>query len=275
MPTLRVYILSAYGYALLYMTPIHAIVLSVIEGITEFLPISSTGHMILASTLLRVAQSDFTKSFEIIIQLGAILAVTMLYWKKLLMDKAIFLRVIVAFIPTGIIGFILYKLIKTFLLGNPWIVVWSLALGGVLIILVERYFSKREHPGKNIEDLTLPQAAIIGLSQSLSVIPGISRAAATITAAMFTGMSREASIEFSFLLAIPTMAAATGLDLIKSSSNFTTEQYQLLGIGFLGAFITALVVVKWFLMYVRNHSFVPFGWYRIAIAILFVLFVLR
>jgi len=247
------------------MTVLQTLILSFIEGITEFLPVSSTGHMILASTLLKIQETEFVKSFEIIIQLGAILAVLILYWKKVLWNK----YVAIAFIPTAIIGLVLYKYIKDVLLGNPWVVVWSLGVGGVLLILLEKFQKEKQRK------MTLFHAFLIGCAQSLSIIPGVSRAAATIVGARLLGMKREAAVEFSFLLAIPTMAAATGLDLIKSGRNFTGSQYELLAVGFIGAFITALITVKWFINFVKTHTFIPFAIYRILAAVAFYVFVLR
>jgi undecaprenyl-diphosphatase len=251
------------------MTVLHAIILSIIEGITEFLPISSTGHMILASTLLHLSETDFVKSFEIIIQLGAILAVLLLYWKKLLTNKDTFIRVVIAFVPTAIVGLVLYKYIKDVLLGNPWIVVWSLGIGGILLILLEKFHKEKQ------KSMTLLDAFLIGCAQSISIVPGVSRAAATIAGALLLGINRESAVEFSFLLAIPTMAAATGLDLLKNGRHFTGPQYELLAIGFIGAFITALVSVRWFITFVKTHSFIPFGVYRILIAVAFILFMLK
>ena len=252
------------------MTILHAIILSIIEGITEFLPVSSTGHMVLASTLLHIQETEFVKSFEIIIQLGAILAVLLLYWKKLFTNKDTFIRVAIAFIPTGIVGLVLYKFIKNVLLGNPWIVVWSLGIGGIFLILLEKF----HHKDKTVH-MTYVQAFLIGCAQSVSVIPGVSRAAATIAGALLLGIPRETAVEFSFLLAIPTMAAATGLDLIKSGHNFTGSQIEFLIIGFVGAFITAFLVVKWFIGFIKNHTFIPFGTYRILAALAFYFFILR
>ena len=246
------------------MTFIQAIVLSIIEGITEFLPISSTGHMILVSTFLKIAETDFVKSFEIIIQLGAILAVVILYWKKLWVNN---IRVLVAFIPTAVVGLVFYKYIKDVLLGNPWIVVWSLGIGGLLLILLEKFHTEKQ------KSMSLGDAFIIGVAQSFSIIPGVSRAAATIVGAMLLGIKRESAVEFSFLLAIPTMAAATGLDLAKNQ--FTADQFGILTIGFIGAFITALITVKWFIGFVKTHTFIPFGIYRILAALAFYLFVLK
>lgn len=257
------------------MNIFHAIILSIVEGISEFLPISSTGHMILASSFLKLQETDFVKSFEIIIQFGAILAVLTLYWKKLLMNKETFIRVCMAFIPTAIVGLVLYKFIKNVLLGNPWIVVWSLIIGGIVLLLVEKFHKESEHHKASITDISLMQAFWIGCAQSLSIIPGVSRAAATIVGALLLDIKREPAVEFSFLLAIPTMAAATGLDLLKSGKHFTGNQYELLAIGLIGAFISALIVVKWFVGFVKHHSFVPFGIYRILIALAYIAFVLR
>ena len=231
--------------------------------------------MILASTLLKLTETDFLKSFEIIIQLGAILAVLLLYWKKLLRNKETFIRVAIAFIPTAIVGLVLYKYIKDVLLGNPWIVVWSLGIGGILLILLELFHKEKTEHKDEIKNMSYAQAFEIGIFQSLSIIPGVSRAAATIVGALLLGMKREPAVEFSFLLAIPTMAAATGLDLIKSGHHFSGNQYELLGIGFIGAFITALLTVKWFIGFVKTHTFIPFGIYRILAALAFFFFVLR
>jgi undecaprenyl-diphosphatase len=257
------------------MNILHAIILSIVEGITEFLPISSTGHMILTSTLLKIPETEFVKSFEIIIQLGAILAVLFLYWKKLLTDKDTFVRVAIAFVPTAIVGLALYKFIKDVLLGNPWIVVWSFAIGGIILIILEKFHKEKTEHKDEIKSMTFMQAFLIGVAQSVSVIPGVSRAAATIVGALLLGMKREPAVEFSFMLAIPTMAAATGLDLLKSGRHFTGTQYELLAIGFIGAFITALVTVKWFIGFVKTHTFIPFGIYRILTALAFYFFVLR
>ena len=257
------------------MNIIHTVLLSVVEGVTEFLPISSTGHMILANSLLHVAETDFVKSFEIIIQLGAILAVLFLYWKKLLTNKGTFIRVAIAFIPTAIVGLVLYKFIKDILLGNPWIVVWSLGIGGVLLLILETFHKEIPDHKDEIAHMSYGQAFIIGIFQSFSIIPGVSRAAATIVGALLMGMKREPAVEFSFLLAIPTMAAATGLDLVKSGKYFTGTQVELLVIGFIGAFITALITVKWFIGYVKTHTFIPFGVYPILAALAFYYFILR
>ncbi len=257
------------------MNILHAMILSIIEGVTEFLPVSSTGHMILASTLLKIPDTDFVKSFEIIIQLGAILAVVVFFWKKLFLDIEVRLRVLMAFLPTAIVGLVFYKFIKTVLLGNPWVVVVSLGAGGILLVLLELFHKELPDHKDEIKHMTLPQAFFIGIFQSFSVIPGVSRAAATIVGALFLGMKRAPAVEFSFLLAIPTMAAATGLDILKSGNHFTGNQYELLGIGLVGAFVSALIVIKWFMKFVQTNTFIPFGIYRILAALAFYFLVLR
>jgi undecaprenyl-diphosphatase len=265
------------------MNLFQTIILSVVEGITEFLPISSTGHLILASHLLRIQPTEFTKSFEIIIQLGAILAVLFLYWKRILSSTKLWKPLIAAFLPTALIGLVLYKLIKNYLLENTTVTLITLFIGGIILIMVEKYWEQKnklldkstmtKKEIKQIENLTVKQSIIVGLAQSFSIIPGVSRAAATIVGGLFVGMDRKTAVEFSFLLAIPTMAAATGLDLIKSGFSFTQSEWMTLGIGFIGAFITAFFAVKYFLQFIQNHTFIPFGIYRILLALLFWLLV--
>lgn len=250
------------------MDILQSIVLGIVEGITEFLPISSTGHLILASKLLAIPQTDFVKTFEIAIQSGAILSVISLYWKDLMKNGDTLKKVLVAFIPTGIIGFILYKTIKQYLLGNSSVVLWSLALGGLALIALEMYLKRRKITEKDIAKVTYKDAVIIGIIQSISVIPGVSRSAATIFGGMAMGMDRKTAVEFSFLLAVPTMIAATGLDLVKTSFNFSASEWGVLAVGFITSYIVAIIAIKWLLSYVRRYSFIPFGIYRIVIAIL-------
>ena len=255
---------------------LQAVILGLIEGITEFLPISSTGHMILASNALHLTPTDFLKSFEIIIQLGAILAVFLLFWKKLLLNAKIFKRVAVAFIPTAVIGLIFYKLVKQYLLGSTTVVLWSLAVGGIALIIFELVHKEKKVTQTTVvaelESITYTQAAVIGLFQAIAIIPGVSRSAATIVGGLLLGISRRAIVEFSFMLAIPTMAAATLLDLIKSGHSFSGQEAGMLGIGFVVAFISALFAVKFLLSFIKNHTFIPFGVYRIVIALAFLLY---
>jgi undecaprenyl-diphosphatase len=253
----------------------HALILSVVEGISEFLPISSTGHQILTAKLLGITQTNFVGSFEIYIQVGAILAVISLYWKTFLKNKKVWRPLLAAFIPTAIVGLLLYKIIKNVFLGNSMITVIMLLLGGIILILVEKnHKEKDEHVGK-VEDISLQNAFLIGIGQSLSVIPGVSRAAATIITALLLKTKRKTATEFSFLLAVPTMIAASGLDLVKSGHSFSSSEWMILLFGFVVSFIVALFSVKWLLTYIQRHNFVAFGYYRIIVAILFFLIVLR
>jgi undecaprenyl-diphosphatase len=257
------------------MNYFQAIILSIIEGLTEFLPISSTGHMILAAKLLNIMQTDFVKSFEIIIQLGSIFAVIFLYWKTLVKNKTVWKKIITAFIPTAIIGFLLYKIIKTFLLGNSTITLTALLIGGLIIIILEKIYKEKDHHYDSIEKISFKNAFLIGVFQSISVIPGVSRSAATIIPALLLGTKRKTAVEFSFLLAIPTMLAATALDLVKSNFSFTLSEYFILLIGLLGSFFVAILAVKFFLSFIRKHTLIPFGIYRIILAIVFGLFMLK
>lgn len=252
------------------MDLLQAAILSIIEGVTEFLPISSTGHLVLISKLLSVTQNDFTKTFEIAIQLGAILSVVFLYWRRLLSDWETLKRAVLVFIPTGILGLLFYRIVKNVLLGNIYVTVFTLGVGGLLIILFERYFKK--HPGKlAINQLSFKNSLILGVIQSLSMIPGVSRAGATIFGGMFLGLSREAATELSFMVAIPTMFAATGFDLLKNAKNFEGSQIEVLMFGIVISFLAALGAVKWLIGYIKGHDLTYFGIYRIILAILFLL----
>ncbi len=258
------------------MNFLYAIILGIVEGISEFLPISSTGHLILASNLMQISQSEFVKTFEIAIQSGAILSVIVLYWKRIIGNTELGKRVIAAFIPTAIVGFILYKFIKHFLIGNTFVVLAALLVGGFALILVELFFKKRKSQQLSEEkQITYKNAVVIGLFQSIAVIPGISRSAATIVGAMLLGLSREAAVEFSFLLAVPTLLAATALDISETSFAFSSNEWMLLGVGFIFSFISALIAIKWFIKFVSTNTFIPFGIYRIVLAILYFLLIIR
>lgn len=255
------------------ITMFSAVILGIVEGFTEFLPISSTAHLILASRLLSIAQSEFTKTFEIAIQSGAILAVVVLYWRTLLRWTAL-KKMAAAFIPTGIIGVAIYPFVKSELLENTAVVLFSLAIGGVLLIAFEQLF--REKTGlAGIEDIGYGKAIAIGLFQSVAMIPGISRAAATIVGGMLLGIPRAMIVEFSFLLAVPTMLAATGLDLVKNAGAFSPSELGVLAIGFTTSFLTAVFGIKFLLQYIRRHSFAAFGVYRILLVAAFLLLISR
>lgn len=253
------------------MNLLNVIILGVVEGITEFLPISSTGHLILTSALLKIPLSEFLKTFEIAIQLGAILAVIVLYWKKLIFDANIVKKIILAFIPTACIGFILYGFIKSFLFENKNVVLFSLLIGGILIIIFELIFQRKTKISNHQENISYKQAFLIGIFQSLAVVPGVSRAAATIIGGLALGINRKTIVEFSFLLAVPTMLAATIFDLVKSANSFTQNQFYYLAVGFVVSFIMAILSIKFLLSFIRSNNFIVFGIYRIILAISFLL----
>jgi undecaprenyl-diphosphatase len=243
-----------------------ALVLGIVEGITEFLPISSTAHLILASKALHLGDSEFLKSFEIIIQLGAILSVVVLYWSKF-WNRPMFTKLVVAFIPTAIIGFTVYRAVKSYLLGNVTVVLSALIVGGIILILFERFHPQADSPA-DFSEITYGRALLIGLFQSIAIIPGVSRSAATIVGGTSIGISKRTIVEFSFMLAVPTMLGASALDLYKSRSALEGN-YSVLAVGFVVSFITAIIAIKSFLNFIKKRDFALFGWYRIALAVAF------
>jgi undecaprenyl-diphosphatase len=254
------------------MNIIQLIVLSIIEGLTEFLPISSTGHMILASSIMNIPEDAFVKTFEISIQIGAIMAIVLLYARRFLQGISIYLKLAVAFIPTGIIGILAYPYIITYLF-NPTVVTISIISGGIVLILIDKKVSSQQSKTDVLESISYRNAFFIGLFQCVSMIPGVSRAAATIVGGIFNGLDKKQAIEFSFLLAIPTMFAATGYEFYKTSVKFSGHEIFLLSLGLLVVFITAWIAVKVFVRIVQNYGFKYFGYYRIIIGILFLLLV--
>lgn len=253
------------------MTLTQSILIAIIEGLTEFLPISSTGHMILASAAMGIHEDEFVKTFEVFIQLGAILAIALMYIKRFFKSITIYLKLFAAFLPTGIIGLLAYDYIKAYLF-NPIVVSVSLILGGIFLILIDKKVINSKTVLTEVEELSYKNAFLIGLCQCISMIPGTSRAAATIIGGVFNGLDKKQATEFSFLLAVPTMMAAGGYDLLKSELVFTSEQITMLGVGSLVAFVAAWIAVKLFLKYVSNHGFTAFGYYRIVLGILFLIF---
>lgn len=244
------------------MEYLSAALLGIVEGITEFLPISSTAHLVLASRFLGIGQSDFQKTFEIVIQLGAILAVVVLYWRALL-NVELLKRLAVAFVPTGIIGFTLYGVVRNYLLGNPFLSLSVMILGGILLIVFELWHREDESALADMATMPYKTAALIGLFQAVAIVPGVSRSAATILGGLLLGLRRTTIVEFSFLLAVPTMVAASGLDLVKHASAFSAAQAGVLAVGFVTAFVVAMITIKWLLGFIRAHSFIPFGIYRV------------
>src|ERR1017187_8108960 len=255
------------------MNLIQAIILGIVEGITEFLPISSTGHMKLAEYLLKVNDKAFANNFEIIIQFAAILAVLTLYYKRFFVGISIYLKLGVAFIPAAIIGFILEHFGVIDAMLNPFVVCISLVLGGLVLIVFDKWTEKKSEI-VNIEDISYQSAFTIGLIQCISMIPGVSRSAATIFGGILKGFDRKQAAEFSFLLAIPTMMGATCLKLVKHYKEFHQEQYLMLAVGGAVAFIFAFIAVKAFIAYLTKHGFKYFGLYRIIVGAVFLLLAL-
>ncbi len=249
------------------MDYLSAIILAVVEGLTEFLPVSSTGHLILAATLLGLQQTAFVKSFELALEFGSILAVVVLYW-RLFLNFEVLKRLAVAFIPTGIVGLLIYRIFKDVLLGNEQVVLWALLLGGIFIIVFEWRYKERSEID-DIAKIPYVHCLLIGICQSISVVPGVSRSAPTIMAGLALGMKRQTIVLFSFLLAVPTMVAASGFDLLMSYSEFSSGQIDFLAVGFVVSFLVALPALKYFLEYVKKNNFIPFGVYRILLVVLF------
>lgn len=254
------------------MSILDAIILGIVEGFTEFLPISSTAHLTFAEYFLKLEETDFIKSFTIIIQLGAILAVVFLFWKRLLRDFETNKKIIAAFVPTAVVGFVLYKIIKKYFIGNISLSLWVLGIGGIIIILFEKCYAKKilssGTPEKNIKDLSYKEAVMVGLGQALAVVPGVSRSGATIISGLFCKLSRSEAVEFSFLLALPTMLAATGYDFLKNYNSFETGQMHLILVGLVASFVFGILGIR-FLKYVASSTLKGFGWYRIIFAVLF------
>ncbi|MFN8154823.1 MAG: undecaprenyl-diphosphate phosphatase [Bacteroidia bacterium] len=252
------------------MTTFEAIVLSVIEGLTEFLPVSSTGHMIIASSLMGIAEEPFTKTFTVAIQFGAILSVVVMYYKRFLQSIDFYFKLLAAFIPAAVIGFLADDLIDM-LLSNVLVVAFTLLAGGVVLLFIDQWLKGGEGP--EAENITIPKAIRIGLFQCIAMIPGVSRSAATIIGGLSTGLTRKAAAEFSFFLAVPTMFAATIFKVYKFAKagiGVTPDQINILVIGNLVGFIVAGFAIKSFISFLTKHGFALFGYYRIAIGVLII-----
>lgn len=245
------------------------IILGIVEGVTEFLPISSTGHLILASHLLGVAKTEFLSSFEIAIQLGAVLSILFLYGRSHLLKIDILKKISVAFLPTALVGLVFYRFIKTHLIGNESVVLLALGIGGVLMIVFELKLKARESGGGAVDSISYRQAFLVGVFQTIAIIPGVSRSAATVIGGRFLGLNMKGALEFSFLLAFPTMLAATGLDLVKNAHLFSLPEIGLLFLGCAISFSVAVLSIKFLITFVRKHSFTSFGVYRILLALAF------
>lgn len=254
------------------MSILQAIIVAIVEGLTEYLPISSTGHMIITEELLGIPSTDFTKLFTVTIQLGAILAVVVLYWKKFVDFKRwqFYLKLIVAVIPAIMLGALLSDKIDE-LLESPTTVAITMLAGGVVLLFIDSFF---KHPSIISEEQVSNRKAFwIGVWQCVAMIPGVSRSAASIIGGMQQGLSRKLAAEFSFFLAVPTMCAATGYKLLKGYSTFTSEHIQLLAIGNLVAFVVAIAAIKFFIGFLQRHGFRLFGWYRIIAGIILLILI--
>ncbi|KQN32394.1 UDP-diphosphatase [Pedobacter sp. Leaf41] len=253
------------------MNYFQAIILAIIEGLTEFLPVSSTGHMIIGSSFMGIASDPFVKLFTVAIQLGAILSVVVLYFKRFFKSINFYIKLVVAFIPAAIFGLLLSKKIDE-LLESPMAVGISLLVGGIILLFVDKWFDK---PTINEEeDINYLTALKIGFFQCIAMIPGVSRSGATIVGGMTQKLSRKVAAEFSFFLAVPTMFAATAkklLDFYQDGHTITQEQTNLLIIGNVVAFIVALLAIKSFIGYLNKHGFKMFGWYRIVAGLIIII----
>jgi len=248
-----------------------SIILGIIEGFTEFLPISSTGHMIIAADMMSIAENNMTSAFMIIIQFAAIWAVVFNYKDKFTPKKIeLWKKIVLAFIPIGVVGFLFASTVKE--LFDSTVVAYGFIVGGIIFLIVEKYYKNEEHLIDDVEKVSYKQALYIGLAQIFALIPGTSRAGATIIGAMLVGLNRKASAEFSFLLAIPVMCATTGYDLVKHYDEFVGANLIVLAVGFVTSFIVAYITVKLFIKFLENFTFVAFGIYRIIIGLLLLAF---
>ena len=249
------------------MSYLRSIILGIIEGITEFLPISSTGHMVAASAIMGIAENDFTKAFEVIIQFGAILSVLVLYWKRFLPSWPFYKKLFVAFLPTAIIGFLLRHVVDQ-LLESVQVVAWSLILGGIVLVWSDKIFAHLTAVGRKTGDLTYKDCVKLGLFQSIAMIPGVSRSGATIMGGLSLGMQKKEAAEFSFFLAVPTMAAATLYKLLGIYKTIQHDQIGILACGTFVSFVVAMIAIRFFMGIVTRYGFRGFGYYRILLGVI-------
>jgi undecaprenyl-diphosphatase len=245
------------------MNYLEAIILAIVEGITEFLPISSTGHMIIAQKLLGIPSSEFVNMFTVCIQFGAILSVIVLYWKKFFQTVNFYYKLFVAFLPAAVFGLLFNDVIDS-MLSDVRIVAISLLAGGIVLLFVDKWFNNTNDK----EEITYPKALKIGFFQVISMIPGVSRSAATIIGGMTQKLTRKNAAEFSFFLAVPTMFAASAYKLLKTYESINTENIKILAVGNIVAFIVAMIAIKGFISYLSKYGFKFFGYYRILIGLI-------
>lgn len=245
------------------MNTLQAVIIAIVEGITEFLPVSSTGHMIITQELLGVQIDEFVKAFTVNIQFGAILSVIVLYWKRFFQNLEFYYKLFVAFLPAAVIGFLLSDFIDS-LLENVVVVAVMLVLGGIVLVFVDRWFT---NPAKD-QRISYPTALKIGFFQCIAMIPGVSRSAATIIGGMTQKLDRKTAAEFSFFLAVPTMFAASAYKLLENYKTITPDNIDTLLIGNVVAFLVALIAIKSFISFLTRYGFKVFGYYRIAVGVL-------
>lgn len=247
------------------MTIFEAVIIAIVEGITEFLPVSSTGHMIITQELLGMTIDDFVKAFTVNIQFGAILSVIVLYWKRFFQSFDFYYKLMVAFIPAAIIGFLAMDLIDR-MLGSVLIVAIMLVIGGVVLLFVDKWFNKPDA----VQEITWKSAFRIGLFQCIAMIPGVSRSAATIIGGMTQGLNRKTAAEFSFFLAVPTMFAAASYKLMQNYEIITSQNLPVLLVGNVVAFIVAMIAIKTFIALLTRYGFRMFGYYRIVVGLVII-----
>lgn len=245
------------------MNTLQAIIIAIVEGITEFLPVSSTGHMIITQELLGIKIDDFVKAFTVNIQFGAILSVIVLYWKRFFQTLDFYFKLFVAFLPAAVIGFLLSDFIDS-LLENVVVVAVMLVLGGIVLVFVDKWF---KNPAKD-QTVSYPTALKIGFFQCIAMIPGVSRSAATIIGGMTQKLDRRNAAEFSFFLAVPTMFAAAGYKLLQNYQTITSDNIDILLIGNAVAFVVALIAIKSFIAFLTKYGFKVFGYYRIIVGLI-------
>lgn len=249
------------------MDYLQALILGIIEGITEFLPVSSTGHMIIGSSLMGIAEEPFTKAFTVAIQFGAILSVLVLYWRRFIRSFGFYWKLFIAFLPSAIVGLLFIEVIN-YLLGDILVVAISLLAGGIVLIWADHYFKNSEEHGST--ETGYKTALLIGLFQCFSLVPGVSRSAATIIGGLFGRLNKKTAAEFSFFLAVPTMFAATGYKLLEfyvKGPGFQGHEIGLLILGNVVAFVVAMLAIKSFINYLTSHGFKIFGYYRIVVGL--------
>lgn len=267
------------------MTYLQAIIIAIVEGLTEFLPVSSTGHMVITSSLMGIQGSEFTKLFEVVIQMGAILSVVILYWKRFFQSFDIYVKLAIAFLPAAVFGLLFYKHIKE-ILEKPLVIATVLLLGGIILLFVDKWFAKNEEDRAVQPEMSYKNAFIVGCFQVLSMIfPGLSRSASTIIGGLTQGLNRQNAAEFSFLLAVPTMAAASLKDgyefykgvtkgimnpqgILEKIPPLSSEQIWILALGNVVAFVVAMIAIKTLIGFLSRNGFKVFGWYRIAVGAL-------